>query len=247
VGIVPKLDQADIDSAAADPRSAFSEAYRSLRTGLQYASAAGAPKILLVTSALPSEGKTTTALMLATKFAQLGQRVLIIDADMRKPSLHSRMGLANEAGLSDFLVGQADGPQIFQSTGHENLTALTAGTHTPNPAELLAAPRFHSLLTVAGHSYDHVILDAPPMLGLADVPIMANAADGTLFVIEGGKARLGVVRAAVKRLHAVRAQITGAVLVKYDVRTAGYGYGYGYTSYYYDYSDAKAARSIARG
>jgi capsular exopolysaccharide synthesis family protein len=248
IGIVPKLEAELVETASQDSRSAFSEAYRSLRTGLQYATEAGAPKILLVTSAVAGEGKSTTALMLARKFAQLGVKTLLIDADLRKPSLHKRMSLPNESGLSDYLAGLADGPEIFKQTTEDNLTVVTSGPTPPNPAELLAAARFRSLLAMASHTYDQVIIDGPPLLGLADVPIIANAADGTLIAIEAGRARIAVLRGALKRLFAVRARITGALLVKYDAAAAGYGsgYGYGYSNYYYYYSDATQNRRLKR-
>ena len=244
VGVVPKVDEDIVDTIAEDQRSSFAEAYRSLRTGLQYSSEAGSPRTLLVTSTLEGEGKSTTALMLARKFAQLGMRVLLIDADLRKPSLHKRLGLDNELGLSGYLTGQVDGPMLFQRGGVDNLTVITSGEVPPNPAELLSAPRFRSLLTVAGHSYDQIILDAPPLLGLADVPIISTTTDGTLLVIEAGRGRVGAIRAGLKRLFAVRARLVGTVLVKYDPRTASYGYGYGsgYADYYYyQYAEASGA------
>jgi capsular exopolysaccharide synthesis family protein len=246
VGVVPKIPDALLDAAADDPRSAFSEAYRSLRTGLQYATEAGAPPILLVTSAVAGEGKTTTALMLARKFAQLGINVLLIDADLRKPSLHTRLRIDNDAGLSEFLAGEQDGPSIFRPTSEANLTVVTSGAMPANPAELLSAARFRSLLKVAVHSYDQVIIDGPPLLGLADVPIIANAADGTLITIEAGHARIGVLRGALKRLFAVRARIAGALLVKFDPRAAGEGQGFGYSDYYYRYAEGSDSRRLKR-
>jgi capsular exopolysaccharide synthesis family protein len=250
IGIVPKVSESTIDAMAEDTRSSFSEAYRSLRTGLQYATEAGAPKILLVTSAVAGEGKSTTALMLARKFAQLGVKVLLIDADLRKPSLHKRLNVDNGMGLSEYLAGETDGPDMFKSTTQANLTVVTSGATPSNPAELLAAAQFRSLLTLAAHTFDQVIIDGPPLLGLADVPIIANAADGTLIAIEAGLARIGVLRGAMKRLFAVRARITGALLVKYDPKAAGYGYGhgygYGYSDYYYHYSDSSDGRRLKR-
>jgi capsular exopolysaccharide synthesis family protein len=250
IGIVPKVSASMIDAMAEDTRSSFSEAYRSLRTGLQYVTEAGAPRILLVTSAVAGEGKSTTALMLARKFAQLGVKVLLIDADLRKPSLHKRLNVDNATGLSEYLAGDADGPEMFKPTAQANLTVVTSGATPSNPAELLSAARFRSLLTVSTHTFDQVIIDGPPLLGLADVPIIANAADGTLIVIEAGHARIGVLRGAMKRLFAVRARITGALLVKYDPKAAGqgygHGYGYGYSDYYYHYSDGSDGRRLKR-
>jgi succinoglycan biosynthesis transport protein ExoP len=248
LGIVPKVGEGSLEAMSEDSRSPFSEAYRSLRTGLQYATEAGAPGILLVTSAVAGEGKSTTALMLARKFAQLGVKVLLIDADLRKPSLHKRLNVDNPTGLSEYLAGETDGPEMFKPTTQANLTVVTSGATPSNPAELLSAARFRSLLTLATHNYDQVIIDGPPLLGLADVPIIANAADGTLIVIEAGHARIGVLRGAMKRLFAVRARITGALLVKYDPKAAGYGYGrgYGYSDYFHHYSDGAEGRRLKR-
>ena len=250
IGVVPKVADGLLAAMADDPRSSFSEAYRSLRTGLQYATEAGAPKILLVTSAVEGEGKSTTALMLARKFAQLGVKVLLIDADLRKPSLHKRLNVDIGNGLSEYLSGQADGPDLFKPTSHENLCVVTSGATPSNPAELLAAARFRSLLTVAARTFDQIIIDGPPLLGLADAPIIANAADGTLIAIEAGNARVGVLRGALKRLFAVRAQIIGALLVKYDPKAAGhgygYGYGYGYSGHDYRHADDTGSRRLSR-
>jgi capsular exopolysaccharide synthesis family protein len=167
---------------------------------------------------------------------------------LRKPSLHKRLNVYNPTGLSEYLAGETDGPEMFKPTAQANLTVVTSGATPSNPAELLSAARFRTLLTLATQNFDQVIIDGPPLLGLADVPIIANAADGTLIVIEAGHARIGVLRGAMKRLFAVRARITGALLVKYDPKAAGhgYGYGYGYSDYYYHYSDGSDGRRLKR-
>ncbi|PIQ37377.1 MAG: exopolysaccharide biosynthesis protein [Lysobacterales bacterium CG17_big_fil_post_rev_8_21_14_2_50_64_11] len=232
LGIIPKLKVGTPIQALADPRSAFAEAYRSLRTALQFSTSDGVPRSLLITSATPSEGKSTTALVLAQNFAQLGRRVLLIDADLRNPSQHKLLGLDNGAGLSNCLTGAVKVPELIQATRTEGLSVLLAGPLPPNPAELLAGPRLVSLLTAACHKYDQVIIDGPPVMGLADAPIIANQAGGTLLVVEFGNARMGVVRASLKRLAAARVRLLGALLTKFDVRSAGYGYGYGDHSYY---------------
>jgi len=184
--------------------------------------------------------------MLARKFTQLGLRVLVIDADLRKPSLHKHFGFDNDKGLSAYLAGAIDGPDLFRATEEESLSVITAGEPPPNPAELLATPRFRSLLTVAVHNFDQVIIDSPPLLGLADVPVIVSAADGTLLVIEAGSTRVGVARGALKRLAGSRARVTGALLVKFDARAAGYGYGYGYgyADYYYHYAYGTDGRRL---
>jgi Mrp family chromosome partitioning ATPase len=142
-----------------------------------------------------------------------------------------------------------DGPALFKQSGLDNLTVITSGEPPPNPAELLSAARFRSLLTVASHSYDQIIVDAPPLLGLADAPIIATAVDGTMLVIEAGRGRIGAVRGALKRLMAVRARIVGTALVKYDAKAAGFAYGYGYGyggSEYYYYNHSEGAEGGGR-
>jgi capsular exopolysaccharide synthesis family protein len=192
---------------------------------------------------MQGEGKSTTAVMLARKFAQLGLRVLLVDADMRKPSLHSRMNLPTVPGLAEYLSGSAEGPALFKASGVDNVSVITAGQLPSNPAELLAAPAFRSLLATASADYDQVILDGPPLLGLADVPIIANVADGTLLVVEAGRARRGAVHGALKRLMGARAQVIGAVMQKYDPNATSYGYGY---SSYYQYAEAPVGKRRKR-
>ncbi len=238
VGIVPKVPEDDADVIFKDPKSSFAEAYRSLRTALQYITEQGAPKVLMITSALAGEGKTTTSVMLAQQFALLGLRVLVIDADLRKPSLHKQYDLSNDIGLTSYLSGQVEEPAIFQTTGEGVLTVVTAGGLPSNPAELLASVRFQTLLEHAREHFDQIIVDCPPLLGLADMPTIASLADGILMVISAATTRVGVVRATLKRLAAARAPVVGTVLAKFDSRNTGYGYGYGYSyaDHYYYYS-----------
>lgn len=235
LGVIPKLGpKENVAEVAANPQSSFSEAYRSVRTALQFATDHGVPKTLLVTSSGPGEGKSTTALALARNLTQLGKRVLLVDADLRNPSLHKTLGLRPEFGLSNLLAGACAFNAAVQETGDERLQVILAGPLPPNPAELLSGSKLVSLLTVGGERYDHVILDGPPVLGLADAPILANAIDGTLLVVNSAKTKISAAQSALKRLLAARARVVGGLLTKYDARTAGYGYGYGYRydSYY---------------
>lgn len=235
LGIIPKLTaKQNLFQALADPRSAFSEAYRSVRTALQFSTDHGVPRSLLVTSPSPGEGKSTTALSLARNFAQLGKRVLLIEADLRNPSLHKLMGLRADAGLSNLLAGAASMAEVTLDTDDDRLKIILAGPLPPNPAELLSGSKFISLLTVASERYDQVIVDGPPVLGLADSPILANTVEGTLLVVTSGKTKISTAQAALKRLLVARARITGALLTKYDAKVAGYGY---YYDSHYAYGD----------
>ena len=232
LGIIPKLGpKQSFAEVAADPRSAFSEAYRSVRTGLQFSTDHGVPRSLLITSPSASEGKSTTALVLARNFAQLGKRVLLIEGDLRNPSLHRMLGLPTELGLSNLLSGGSSLGDVTQSTDDENLHVILAGPLPPNPAELLSGSKFVSALIVASERYDQVIVDGPPVLGLADSPILANVVEGTLLVVTSGNTRISTAGVALKRLIAARAHLVGALLTKYDQKAARYSY-YQYDAYY---------------
>lgn len=234
VGVIPRLRNTTPEQALAEPRSAFAEAYRSLRTALQFSTEQGVPKSLLVTSSVPTEGKSTTASALARNFAQLGQRVLLIDADLRNPSLHKLLNADNGVGLSSYLAGAAKANEIVRSLAElPQLHIITSGPLPPNPAELLAGPRLLAFLGMAAERYDQIILDGPPVMGLADAPIVASVAAGTLLVIETGSTRKGQVKDAAKRLLASRARVIGALLTKHHDRHAHYSSygGYGYYAY----------------
>ena len=229
LGIIPKLGKISPQEAFVDPRSAFAEAYRSVRTALQFSTDQGVPRVLLVTSPVPAEGKSTTALTLARNFAQLGKNVLLIEGDLRNPSLHRVMGLRAEKGLSTLLAGSASPGDVILDTADANLKVILAGPLPPNPAELLSGSRLVSLLAVASEKFDQVIIDGPPVLGIADAPILSNAASGTLLVVQAGKTKISTAQVALKRLLAARAKVTGALLTQYDAKAS---HGYGYDSYY---------------
>jgi len=244
LGVIPLL-KAPLTPAKAldDPRSAFAEAYRSVRTALQFATDSGVPRCLLVTSSTPAEGKSTTALTLAKAFAQLGKRVLIIDGDLRNPSLHRALGKPNELGLSNYLAGASKATEVILATDIPGLMYMPTGPLPPNPAELLMGPKMVSLVSIASEKFDQVIIDGPPVMGLADAPILGNLAHGTLLVVESGETRIGVARNALKRLYAARAHVIGALLTKFSSKHAG-GYGYGYS--YYSYGQQAEPKKLAR-
>lgn len=232
LGIIPRLVKQTPAQAVKDPRSAFSESYRSVRTALQFSTDHGVPRVLLITSAGPSEGKSTTALTLARNFAQMGKRVLLIEADLRNPSLHKTLDLRAEVGLSNVLAGAHSLADAVLDTDEERFKVILAGPLPPNPAELLSGSKLVSLLTIAAERYDQVIIDGPPVMGIADAPILANVADGTMLVVHSGKTRIATAQAAVKRLQVARAHIVGSLLAQYDAKVAGYGYNYeGYYAY----------------
>ncbi len=233
LGIIPKLGpRKSVAEVAADPRSAFSEAYRSVRTALQFSTDRGIPKILLITSPTPAEGKSTTALTLARNLMQLGKKVLLIEADMRNPSLHRTLATRTERGLSNLLTGNCTLQNAVVAGKEGEPDILLAGPLPPNPAELLAGVRLRVLFDFASQRYDQIVIDGPPVMGIADSPLLAHAGDSTLLIVESGGTRIHNAQAAVKRLLSSRTRVLGVVLTKYDAKIAGYGYQYeGYYAY----------------
>ncbi len=233
VGVVPKpRDGLSLEEEIADARSGMSEAYRSLRTGLQFSTSEGLPRTLLVTSSKPSEGKTTTTINLARTLAHIGLNVLLIDGDLRNASIHKRMGHSNELGLSNYLSGAKAPEDVVQSTDTDRLVLMASGPLPPNPAELLSGPKFASLLTLAAESFDVVLIDGPPVMGLADAPLLASMTQATMLVVAANETRRSTVRIALKRLLFARANVIGTLLNKFDAKQTGYGYGYGDYNYH---------------
>lgn len=248
LGVVPKVREDKRRTALAlhaheNPTSAFAEAYRSLRTALMFSTENGAPRVLHVTSVSPEEGKTTTAVSTAINLAQNGASVLLIDGDLRNPSLHKVFRLGNELGLSDLLVSEQKPAEVTQSTEVDGLFVITSGRLPPSPAELLSSGKMVDLKGLASKRFDYVIIDSPPLLGLADAVILADLADATLLVAAAKSTRSKSLEAGIKRLrqHA-RSNIIGTVLTKFDLERAGMGYGYGY-EYQYSYGPSAAGGS----
>ncbi|MER9133410.1 polysaccharide biosynthesis tyrosine autokinase [Mesorhizobium sp. M0768] len=244
LGILPLVDDRELVASIADQKSGLSEAYRSLRTSLQFSGAEGAPRSLLVTSSEPSEGKSTTSFKLGQDFAALGARVLIVDGDLRKPNLHRLFGLDNTIGLSNLLtntVRKEDLAGIFRATKYPNVTVLTSGTIPPNPADLLSSPKMALIMTNLGKRFDLVIIDAPPIVGLSDAPILSRLAEGTLMVISTNQVTRKSAKAALKRLRAAGANVVGAAMSKFAVNKFDYNYAYKYMNYqYYNYGTSTA-------
>jgi len=227
-----------------DPRSALSEAYAALRVAIELGHKGGAPRTLSVTSTRQSEGKSTTAFAIARNFARIGKTVVLIDGDLRKPSLHRLANAHNNKGFSNLLAGIASFEETLQRTDIATLSLVSAGPLPPNPAELLSGPRLGELVADLGKRFDIVVIDAPPVLGLADTVLIGSATDATLFVVEANGSHHGHAKAAVRRLMANGITMIGALLSKYDARKIGYGYGYGYNyTYSYSYGDADTAQT----
>ena len=247
IGVVPKpAKNQEIETEMNDPRSAMAEAIRSLRTGLQFATADGLPRTLLVTSSKPSEGKTTTTIGLAKSLASIGLNVLLIDADLRNASVHKRLYCSNELGLSNYLTGAKSPDEVVQGSAVQGLEIMSSGPLPPNPAELLSGPKFMTLLALAAESFDIVLIDGPPVMGLADAPLLASMTQATLMVVAANETRRSVFKVALRRLQGARANVIGALLSKFDSSQTGYGYGYGYGEYEYHSYGLKELPSAKR-
>jgi len=205
------------------------EAYRELRTTIQLSQAGSPPRKLLVTSPLPGDGKSTTCYNLAAGFALLNKRVLLLDADMRKPSLHKRTGIRPAKGLSSLLTSSADlGSLVLPVPGVENLFFLGAGPLPPNPAELLTAPPLAKLIAAASEQYDMVIIDSPPALMVSDSSIISGSVDGVVVVACAGRSTRTALLRTLRNLRRHQAKILGVVLNMVNTKSSEYYYAYGY-------------------
>ncbi|HEX8525671.1 GumC family protein [Allosphingosinicella sp.] len=227
LGIIPAVARgSSVHEHLGDSRSQVSEAYHSVRTALQFSTDHGVPKTVLITSTRAAEGKSSSALAIAQTLSNLGASVLLVDADLRKPTF--RAPSANSPGLSSLLAGSTEIQDCIHPTDTPGLFLLPSGPIPPNPAELLASTRLPAVMTDASARFDHVIVDGPPVLGLADAPLLSSICEGTLMVIEAGAIRRTAALNALNRLKSAGAHVMGGVLTKFSATKSGYGYGYGY-------------------
>lgn len=215
------------------PQSQMAESYRALRTSLLLTSLGAPPKVILITSALPQEGKTTTSLNCGIVLAQKGSRVLLIDADLRRPSIHKALGMGPRTGLSNVLTGSATLEQAtVRSSVLPTLFVLPAGTPPPNPAELLASANMSNILAELREQYDHIVIDTPPTLSVTDAVIMSTRADTVVLVIRSGQTTKQALRRARDILVRVNARVSGVLLNAADLRSPDYYYYYEYQGKY---------------
>lgn len=243
LGTVPKPENDEQTAAEllGDRKSAITEAYLSVQTSLQFSTDHGFPRSLTVTSTRAGEGKSTSAYALAQLLSRTGNKVILVDGDMRSPSVGSLLHLSSDRGFSNFLAGDDELDHMIVKTGTNGaLHALLAGPPPPSAAELLSGGRLEQLVARLRETYDHVIIDSPPVLGLADAPLIASRVEGVVFAVEARGARSSNVRTAITRLQAANAPILGVILTKFDARKATYGYGYEY-GYGYGNGEAKTA------
>jgi capsular exopolysaccharide synthesis family protein len=220
--------------------SPTAEVYRKLRTNLAFVRVDSPVRRLVVTSASQSEGKTTTAINLAAALAESGNHVVLVDADLRRPAVGSRLGANQSIGFTDYLLGRASIDDLIQESGQQNLAVLTSGPLPPNPAELLGSQRAREAVDLLSERYDYVVIDTAPVLPVTDAVVTARWADGVLLVARSGTTRRRDVSDAMAQLSAARVDVLGAVLNYVPARESAYGYGY-----YGDPVDLGTDKSIA--
>lgn len=239
LGVIPLAQELEVGAALDDPKSPISEGYNSLRSALLYSTANGLPKTILITSSQPSEGKSTTSMAIATGIARLGRRVLLLDVDLRRPALHRFLtgpGADNSLGMSTLLTSQGTIDQVLRDTDVETLKVITSGPIPPSPTELLSSNHMQMLLDELSSQFDLVIIDSPPVLGLADAPLMAALVEGVVLVVQSDRSRRGSLKASLRRLRSMRTIVLGAVLTKFDATNMGNQYSEYYGYNYYQYS-----------
>lgn len=241
LGVIPKADKtvSPLD-ALSDSKSVLTEAYNSLRGSLLFSTTKGLPKRLLVISAQASEGKSLTSFATALTLSRIERKVLLIDADLRRPSQHKLIEVPNVMGLSTLLTSFEPLQSVAITTSYPNLTVIPSGAIPPNPTELLSSGRMKDVLAEADALFDVVIVDSAPVLGLADAPTLAAMMDGVIFVVEADRGRYGALKTALSRLRMVNPRILGGLLTKFDTRRSGGRYSSYYGYEYYEYRNDEA-------
>lgn len=249
VGTIPLDKQRRTEPAISfdTDNSAISEAFRKLRTNLQFLAVDNPPRVIVVTSSVPSEGKSTTAINIALALAESDHRVVLVDGDMRRASLHKYLDLVGPVGFSTVLSGAVPLDDALQKTKFPGLTVLSAGTIPPNPSELLASQATRKLLVELRSQFDYVIVDSTPLLAVTDAAILASGADGVLMIARYGHTKRDQISHAVESLAGVGATVLGAVFTMTPLR-GGASYGYTYSYYGEGSGTQKNARhAIADG
>jgi capsular exopolysaccharide synthesis family protein len=245
LGSIPRVPSDDIEADLLSKHSELYEAYFSVFTNLSFLTDRGMPKTLMFASARPKEGKSMSSVALANIIASRGKRVLLIDADMRHSGLGSYFSLPKSKGLSDYLSGSDNWSAMIVRGAPFAFDVLPPGRRPPSAAELLSGPRFADLLLALEDRYDHVVVDGPPVLGLADAPLIAATVAGVVLVVEANSGKLRMIAQSVERLERGGAMLFGGLVTKLDQRNVSYGYGYGY-GYGYEYG-SKDAKKEAEG
>jgi polysaccharide biosynthesis transport protein len=206
------------------PFSVVTETYRMLRTAILLSQAGGSPKTILFTSGIFGEGKTVTVVNTAIVFAQMGGRVLVIDADLRRPNCHRALGVGNGFGLTEILTGQREAIEVIRPTATNHLFLLSAGSLPPNPAELVGSKKMQETMTSLGEQYDYILIDSPPVMQVSDAVVLSTIVDGVVLVVSGQQTLRYVAREALSRLSYARAKVLGVTLNRVDPRSGDYAY-----------------------
>ena len=207
-----------------------------LRTSVLLSTAGAPPKTILITSSQPGEGKTTTAVNTAISLSQLGASVLLIDADLRRPAIHTAFKIPHTRGISNYLSGHAPLDDLIVKLPVPNLSVLPCGPIPPNPAELISSDRMKELLRALSQQFDHILIDSPPLISVTDPIILSTMVDGLILVVQAGKSTRGLVRRARRELAGVGARVFGVVLNNVNVKREGYD-DYDYYRYTSNYND----------
>jgi len=226
----PNNTQARHLISVTNPKSPISEAYRTLRTNISFSAVDEDLRVIMVTSAGPGEGKSTTVANLAATYAQSDKRTVLIELDLRKPTVHKTFKLSNRLGISHVLTKQASLDEVIQDTDITNLSAITAGMIPPNPSELVGSKALGAILEQLKEQFDQIIIDTPPVLALTDAQLIATHCNGVVLVAEAGKVKRSALIDAKERLNIVKARIVGVVLnnAKRKVKDDYYYYYYGH-------------------
>ena len=210
------------------PQSNISEAYRTIRTGIEFSNLDKDLKIICITSSKKDEGKTTVLSNLGVSFAKLDKKVLLIDADLRNPSISKMFDTSNSQGLMDILLGKRDIQDCIKKTKQENLYILTGGTIPPNPAEVLSSKKMSEFIESIKDEYDYIFIDSPPVGVVSDASIISAYSDGVIFVVGANEVDSNLAKIAKERLDSVKANIVGVILNKFKTNINSEYYNYSY-------------------
>jgi len=228
-----------------DPKSPVSEAYRTLRTNLQFSKIDHKLKTLLVTSSGPKEGKSTTAANLAIALAQVGQKVVLVDADLRRPVVHSIFGMEKDEGVTNYLMETIPYEKILKKTFHENLFVIPSGVLPPNPSELLASKSMEAMMQKLQQDFEVIIFDSPPVIAVTDAAILSTKVDGTILVVNSGNTNRDALARGNALLESVDAKLLGVLLNGVNVEGMYGSYYYYYYHHYYSKPGRKKKRRVS--
>lgn len=232
-----------VSVTAKDTPFAYVEAFKSLRTNLGFLSKVSGVRSILITSALPDESKSTTAINLAITLASDGHSVVLVESDLRKPSLRRYLKRElGQGGLGSYLAGLVNLEDCLLDLPDLGISVIAAGVIPPNPAELLNSPRMHELIGILKGNYDYVLLDAPPVTVVTDAAVVGRAVDGALLVVRSKFASVRTVQQAKSKLEGVGIRVLGGVLTRFDMRKSGWRGGFDYKKYEYGYGQSRGKR-----